>query len=85
MSRSIGENSKKKLFYLFSNYLLSQIWTLKIYNHDISKTITARSFKLDQLIEDDEKINWSESKNKKKDIIFIFKSSPFADFGFEIL
>ena len=27
---------------------------VKIFNHDISKTITARSFKLGQLIEDDE-------------------------------
>ena len=34
----------------FSNYLPLQIWTLKICFHDISKTITARSFKLDQLI-----------------------------------
>ena len=33
----------------FSNYLPLQIWTLKICNH-ISKTITARSFKLGQLI-----------------------------------
>ena len=31
----------------------------KIYiNHYISKTIKARSFKLGQLIEDDEEINW---------------------------
>ena len=37
-----------------SNYLPLKIWTLKICNHDISKTITARSFKLGQLIEDDE-------------------------------
>ena len=43
------------LFY-FSNYLPLQIWTLKICNHDISKSITARSFKLGQLIEDDEYI-----------------------------
>ena len=48
----------KKLFYSISNYLPLQIWTLKICNHDILKTITARSFKLGQLIEDDEKINW---------------------------
>ena len=54
MSRSIGENLKKKLILYFLNYLPLQIWTLKICNHDISKTITARSFKLDQLIEDDE-------------------------------
>ena len=33
-----------------SNYLPLQIWTLKICNHDISKTITARSFKLGQLM-----------------------------------
>ena len=26
--------------------------------HDISKSITARSFKLGQLIEDDEEIDW---------------------------
>ena len=31
---------------------------VQICNYDISKTITARSFKLGQLIEDDEKINW---------------------------
>ena len=37
----------------FSNYLPLQIWTLKICIYDISKTITARSFKLGQLIEDD--------------------------------
>ena len=58
MSRSIGENLKKKLFYFFLNYLPLQIWTLKICNHDITKTISARSFNLDQLIEDDEEINW---------------------------
>ena len=48
---------KKKIFYFFE-YLPLQIWSLKICNHDISKTITAKSFKLGQLIEDDEKINW---------------------------
>ena len=53
MSRSIGENLKKVILF-FSNYLPLQIWTLKIWDHDISKTITARSFKLCQLIEDDE-------------------------------
>ena len=30
---------------------------VQICNHDISKIITARSFKLGQLIEDDEQIN----------------------------
>ena len=44
----------KKVILFFSNYLPLQISTLKICNHDISKTITARSFKLGQLIEDDE-------------------------------
>ena len=44
----------KKVILFFLNYLPLQVWTLKICNHDISKTITARSFKLGQLIEDDE-------------------------------
>ena len=48
----------KKVILFFSNYFPLQIWTLKICNHDISKTIKARSFKLGLLIEDDEKINW---------------------------
>ena len=52
MSRSIGENVKKVIF--FFNYLPIQIRTLKICNHDISKTITARNFKLGLLIEHDE-------------------------------
>ena len=33
------------------NYLPWQIWTFKICNSDISKTIIARSFKPGQLIE----------------------------------
>ena len=53
MSRSICENLKKVILF-FSNYLPLQIWALKICNHDISKTITGRGFKLGQLIEDDE-------------------------------
>ena len=53
MSRLIGENLKKSYF-IFSNYLPLQILTLKICIHDLSKTITARSFKHGQLIEDDE-------------------------------
>ena len=52
ISRYNGENLRKSIF--FSNYLPLQIWTLKICNHDISETITASSFKLSQLIEDDE-------------------------------
>ena len=45
---------EKAILFFFSNYFPLQIWTLKICNHDISKSITARSFKLGQLIEDDE-------------------------------
>ena len=45
---------KKKVILFFSNYLSLQIWTLKIWIDDISQIITARSFKLGQLIEDDE-------------------------------
>ena len=52
ISISLGENLRKGYF-IFSNYLPLQIWTLKICNHDISKTIIARSFKLSQPIEDD--------------------------------
>ena len=44
----------KKVILFFSNYLPLQIWTLKICIHDILITITARSLKLGQLIEDDE-------------------------------
>ena len=56
MSRLIGENFKKGNL-IFENNLPLQILTLKICNHDIPKTITARNFKLGQLIEDDEWIN----------------------------
>ena len=49
---------EKKVILFFSNYLPLQIWTFKICNHDISKTITAMNFKLGQLIENDKEINW---------------------------
>ena len=45
---------KKKVILFFLNHLPLQILTLKICNHDILKPIIARSFKLGQLIEDDE-------------------------------
>ena len=46
---------KKSYLIFFSNVFLPlHIRTLKFSIHDISKTITARSFKLGQLIEDDE-------------------------------
>ena len=53
MRKLIGENFKKSN-YFYSNNLPLQILTLKNCIDDISKTITARSFKLGQLIEDDE-------------------------------
>ena len=49
MRRLNDENLKKSYFNFFRI-----IWTLKICIDDISKTITARSFKLSQLIEDAE-------------------------------
>ena len=57
MNRSIGKNLKKVIIF-FSSYLPLKIWTLKMCNLEISKTITARSFNLGQLIEDDKKIKW---------------------------
>ena len=53
MSR-LDDKIFKKVILFFSNYFPLQIWTLIICNHDISKTIIGRSFKLGQLIEDDE-------------------------------
>ena len=58
MMRKFIDENLKQIFFFLSNYLSLQIWTLKIFIHDISKTITARSFKLGQLIEDDVEINW---------------------------
>ena len=49
---------KRKVILFFLNYLPLLIWTLNICIHDISNTITARGFKLGQLIEDDVEINW---------------------------
>ena len=57
MMRKLIDENLKKVILFFSKYLPLQIWTLKIFIRDISKTITARSFKLGQLIEDDEEIN----------------------------
>ena len=53
MSRSIGE-SLKKVTLFFSNNLPLQIWSLKNCVNDILKSIKARSFKLGELIVDDE-------------------------------
>ena len=57
MSRSIGESLKKSYFIFFELSPFAD-FDFENCNHDILKTITARSFKLSQLIEDDEKINW---------------------------
>ena len=62
-----------------SNYLPLQIWTLKICNPDIYKTLTARGFKLGQLIEDEKLIR----ENFKKSYFIFFELSPFADLDFE--
>ena len=43
---------EKRVIVFVSNYFPLQIWTVKICIHDISKIITARSFKLGQLIKD---------------------------------
>ena len=57
MSRSIGENLKKSYFIIFELSPFADL-DFEISIHDISNTITARGFKLGQLIEDDEEINW---------------------------
>ena len=53
MSRLPGEILDKS-YYIFSSYCPLQIWALKICNKDIAKKFIDRSFKLGQLIEDDE-------------------------------
>ena len=64
MNRLPSENLKKIVLFL-SSYCPLKISTLKTYikdkefcKQDIFKTITARSFKLCQLLEDDDKITW---------------------------
>ena len=52
MRKLIGENFKKSYFILFELSPFSDL-DFEICIHDISKTITDRSFKLSQLIEDD--------------------------------
>ena len=76
MSRLIGENLKRKIILFFSNYLPLQ--TLKICYHDILKSITAGSFKLDQLIEDDKEINWRKFEKK---LINFFRIISLCRFG----
>ena len=45
---------RKKVYFIFFKLSPFADLDLKICNHDISKSITARSFKLGQLIENDE-------------------------------
>ena len=47
----------KKVIFFFELSPFADL-DFEIFIHDISKTITARSFKLGQLIEDDDEINW---------------------------
>ena len=54
MSRLPGYSLKKSNLIFFQIIALLQIWTLKIFNQENSKRIIARSFKLGQLIEDNE-------------------------------
>ena len=53
MSRSIGENLKKSYFVFFELSPFADL-DFENCNHDISQTITARIFKLGQLIKNDE-------------------------------
>ena len=60
---SSAKNSLPLFFFLSELSPLAELCPfeglkVQICNHDISKTITARSFKLGQLIEDDKQINW---------------------------
>ena len=57
MHKLIDENLIKSYFIFFKLSPFADLDS-KICIYDISKTITARSFKLGQLIDDDEEINW---------------------------
>ena len=51
MSKLIGGNLKQLFFFQLSPF--AKISTFKIFNHDFSKTITSRNFRLSQLLQDD--------------------------------
>ena len=53
MSRLPGVNLLKKK-YFWGSYGPLKVWTLKSRNKDVSKTALVSSFKLGQLMEDDE-------------------------------
>ena len=57
MGRKPGENLKKSYF-IFVELLSFANFDIENCNLDISKTITASSFKLSQLIKNNEQISW---------------------------
>ena len=76
---SLSKNSLPVFFFLSELSPLAELCPfeglkVQICNHDISKTTTARSFKLGQLIKDDKKINLFLVKIKKK--LFFFNYLP---------
>ena len=73
MSRLPEEKLKKSFF----SYCPLQILALETCSQDISKIITASSFKLCELIEDNEYITWSKLKKK---LFYFFEILPFAFF-----
>ena len=58
MSRSIGENLKKSDYIFFELFPFADLDFKKFVIMISRKILTARIFKLGQLIEDDELINW---------------------------
>ena len=78
MSRSPGEKLKKKSYFFFLFiYCPLQILALKTCSQNISKTITASSIKLCQLIEDNEE-NYLV-KISKNTLFYFFELPPFAN------
>ena len=81
---SSSKNSLPLFFFLSELSPLAELCPfeglkVQICNHDISKTITARSFKLGQLI------SRSIGENLEKSYFIFFELSPFADLDFENL
>ena len=81
---SSSKNSLPVFFFLSELSPLAELCPFKglkvqICNHDISKTITARSFKLGQLMR---MMSRSIDENLKKSYSIFFELSPFADLDF---
>ena len=72
MTSGIPGAKLRKSYFIFFELSPFQILTLKICNCDISKSIIAKSFKLGQLIEDDEWNTWCKFKKK----LFYFSMPP---------